>query len=131
MWPWAVRWQPAQESVPAQPARHCEPVARPALPHLVAERLGYDLVDATYSGATTANVLRERQHGAPPQVDVLDGSEHLVTVTIGGNDVGYVPLLFAATAPRAAGRPCASCSTLRSANAHWPTSGHRCERSAT
>jgi lysophospholipase L1-like esterase len=68
-------------------------------PHLVAERLGYDLVDVTYSGATTANVLRERQHGAPPQVDALDGSEHLVTVTIGGNDVGYVPLLFAATAP--------------------------------
>ena len=68
-------------------------------PHLVAERLGYDLLDVTYSGATTANVLRERQHGAPPQVDALDGSEHLVTVTIGGNDVGYVPLLFAATAP--------------------------------
>jgi lysophospholipase L1-like esterase len=68
-------------------------------PHLVAERLGYDLLDVTYSGATTANVLRERQHGAPPQVDVLDGSESLVTVTIGGNDVGYVPLLFAATAP--------------------------------
>jgi lysophospholipase L1-like esterase len=68
-------------------------------PHLVAERLGYDLLDVTYSGATTATVLRERQHGAPPQVDALDGSEHLVTVTIGGNDVGYVPLLFAATAP--------------------------------
>jgi len=68
-------------------------------PHLVAERLGYDLVDVTYSGATTVNVLRERQHGAAPQVDALDGSEHLVTVTIGGNDVGYVPLLFAATAP--------------------------------
>lgn len=68
-------------------------------PHLVAEQLGYDLVDVTYSGATTANVLRERQHGAPPQIDALDGSEHLVTVTIGGNDAGYVPLLFAATAP--------------------------------
>jgi lysophospholipase L1-like esterase len=68
-------------------------------PHLVAERLGYDLLDVTYSGATTANVLRERQHSAPPQVDALDGSEHLVTVTIGGNDVGYVPLLFAATLP--------------------------------
>ena len=68
-------------------------------PHLVAQRLGYDLVDVTYSGATTANVLRERQHSAPPQVDALDGSEHLVTVTIGGNDVGYVPLLFAATVP--------------------------------
>jgi lysophospholipase L1-like esterase len=64
-------------------------------PHLAAERLDLDLVDVT-----TANLLRERQHGAPPQIDALDGSEDLVTVTIGGNDVGYVPLLFAATLPR-------------------------------
>ncbi|MBB3605057.1 lysophospholipase L1-like esterase [Mycolicibacterium sp. BK556] len=68
-------------------------------PHLAAEQLGVDLVDVTYSGATTANVLREPQRGAPPQIDALDGSEELVTVTIGGNDVGYVPLLFAATLP--------------------------------
>jgi lysophospholipase L1-like esterase len=69
-------------------------------PHLVAERLGLDLVDVTYSGATTANVLCEPQNGAPPQVDALDGSEGLVTITIGGNDVGYVPLLVAAGLPR-------------------------------
>lgn len=68
-------------------------------PHLTADLLGLDLVDVTYSGATTADVLRERQHGAPPQIEALDGSEQLVTVTIGGNDVGYVPLLFAATLP--------------------------------
>ncbi|MEO3758781.1 SGNH/GDSL hydrolase family protein [Mycobacterium sp. B14F4] len=69
-------------------------------PHLVASRLGLDLVDVTYSGATTANVLTEPQCGAPPQVEALDGTEDLVTVTIGGNDVGYVPLLFAAGLPR-------------------------------
>lgn len=69
-------------------------------PHLVAERLGLHLVDVTYSGATTAHVLSERQHGAPPQADALNGSETLVTVTIGGNDVGYVPMLFAAGLPR-------------------------------
>ncbi len=66
---------------------------------MTAELLGLDLVDVTYSGATTAHVLRDRQRGAPPQIDALDGSEELVTVTIGGNDVGYVPLLFAATLP--------------------------------
>ena len=71
-------------------------------PHLVAEMLGLDLVDVTYSGATTANVLSEPQHGAPPQIEALDGSEDLVTITIGGNDVGYVPLLFAAGLPRIA-----------------------------
>jgi lysophospholipase L1-like esterase len=71
-------------------------------PHVAAEKLGFDLVDVTYSGATTANVLTDPQHGAPPQVDALDGSEDLVTVTIGGNDVGYVQLLFAAGLPRLA-----------------------------
>jgi lysophospholipase L1-like esterase len=68
--------------------------------HLVAGRLSYDLVDVTFSGAKTANVLGERQRSAPPQVDAISGSESLVTVTIGGNDVGYVPLLFAAGLPR-------------------------------
>lgn len=68
-------------------------------PHLVARALNLDLVDVTFSGATTAHLLGERQHGAPPQIDALDGSESLVTVTIGGNDVGYVPLLMAATLP--------------------------------
>ena len=71
-------------------------------PHLVAQRLGLDLVDVTYSAATTAHVLTDRQHDQPPQADALDGSEVLVTVTIGGNDVGYIPLLTAAALPRAA-----------------------------
>jgi len=70
-------------------------------PHGVAARCGLDLVDVTYSGATTANVLTRSQHGSPPQVDALDGSEQVVTVTIGGNDIGYVPLLSAATLPTA------------------------------
>ena len=98
-------------------------------PHLVAERLGLDLVDVTYSGATTAHVLTDRQNGAPPQVDALDGSETLVTVTIGGNDVGYVPLLTAAGLPRlarslpVAGWPCCgSCSTPPPAIARWSRS---------
>jgi len=70
-------------------------------PHLVAEQFGLDLVDVTYSGATTANVLSQPQNGAPPQVAALDGTEEVVTITIGGNDVGYVPMLVAATLPSA------------------------------
>jgi lysophospholipase L1-like esterase len=69
-------------------------------PHLVAKQLGLDLVDVTFSGATTGNVLAERQRAARPQIEALDGSEELVTITIGGNDVRYVPLLMAATLPR-------------------------------
>jgi lysophospholipase L1-like esterase len=73
-------------------------------PHLLAERLKLNLVDVTFSGATTAHVLADRQRGEPPQIAALDGSESLVTVTIGGNDVGYVPLLMAASLPQCARR---------------------------
>ncbi len=69
-------------------------------PHLLAGQTGFDLLDVTYSGATTAHLLSERQHGVRPQVDALDGSEGLVTVTVGGNDIGYVPALVAAGLPR-------------------------------
>jgi lysophospholipase L1-like esterase len=68
--------------------------------HLVAERMGYDLVDVTFSGATTASILTESQHGAPPQIEAIDGSEALVTITIGGNDAGYLMMLMAAGVPR-------------------------------
>ena len=89
--------RPAAEGAPFRAARSAR-----NYPHLVAAQLGHDLVDVTYSGATTANVLTDSQHGAPPQIDALDGSEDLVTVTIGGNDVGYVQFLFAAGLPRMA-----------------------------
>lgn len=69
-------------------------------PHLVAQRLGYDLIDVTFSGATTANILTDGQHGAPQQIEAIDGSEELVTVTIGGNDAGYLLFLMAAGVPR-------------------------------
>ncbi|AGB24589.1 hypothetical protein Mycsm_04344 [Mycobacterium sp. JS623] len=70
-------------------------------PHLLAESLSLDLVDVTYAGATTAHVLYEKQNGTPPQTTVLNGSESLVTVTIGHNDVGYMQLLTSAYFPHA------------------------------
>jgi lysophospholipase L1-like esterase len=72
-------------------------------PHLLAAHLGLapgpQFVDVSYTGATTAHVLQDRQLGAPPQVEALDGTETLVTITIGGNDVFYVPGLLVATVP--------------------------------
>ena len=56
--------------------------------HLVAEQLSVDLVDVTFSGATTAHLLAERQRVARPQIEALDGTEELVTVTIGGTTSG-------------------------------------------
>jgi lysophospholipase L1-like esterase len=91
--------RPAADGSPRRALRSARNYA-----HLVAESLDLYLEDVTYSGATTANVLTEPQNGAPPQISALDGSEALVTVTIGGNDVGYVPLLLAACAPQWAHR---------------------------
>ncbi|RZQ61315.1 SGNH/GDSL hydrolase family protein [Amycolatopsis suaedae] len=62
---------------------------------LVAARFGLRLVDATCSGATTADILTRSQHGQGPQIDAVTASTDLVTVTIGGNDVNYVGSLFA------------------------------------
>ena len=98
---WAVRWRRAPVSGRPPTVRRSGQAARRATTRTWSPRqLGLDLVDVTYSGATTANVLTDPQNGAPPQVDALDGSEDLVTVTIGGNDAGYVPLLMAAGLPR-------------------------------
>ena len=58
--------------------------------HLVAEALDLQLTDVTYSGATTANILREPQNEAPPQIDAIGPDTALVTITAGGNDLEYI-----------------------------------------
>ena len=54
------------------------------------------MVDVSCSGATTAHILK-RWGGLPPQIDAVTPAARLVTVTIGGNDVGYVGGLMAAS----------------------------------
>jgi lysophospholipase L1-like esterase len=58
-------------------------------PRLVADELGYDLVDVSCAGATTEN-LRTAQatstSEAPPQLDAVTADTALVTIGIGGND---------------------------------------------
>lgn len=41
------------------------------------------------SGAVMSNITTSGQHGAPAQIDALDEDVDVVTVTIGGNDVGF------------------------------------------
>ena len=49
-----------------------------------------DLTDATCGGARVPDVLTETQvEGAPPQVEALETGTDLVTLSIGGNDVGF------------------------------------------
>ena len=68
-------------------------------PHLVAERCGYDLLDVTSSGATIKDVLQTSQFAQPAQITAITSDTDLVTVTIGGNDMGYIPSLIAACLP--------------------------------
>ncbi len=46
--------------------------------------------DMTSSGSTVQHVLRGRQMMLGPQIDALGPDTRLVTLTAGGNDIGYV-----------------------------------------
>ncbi|MFM6931770.1 MAG: SGNH/GDSL hydrolase family protein [Novosphingobium sp.] len=79
---------------------------------LMAGRLGLALDDQTCGGATTAHILGPWNE-LPAQVEAVNADTRLVTITIGGNDVGYVMNLFAASCQASEGftiqgvkRPC-------------------------
>jgi lysophospholipase L1-like esterase len=55
-------------------------------PHLIADRLGADLVDVSCGGARTADLYAPQYPGVPAQLDALTAQTDLVTLTIGGND---------------------------------------------
>jgi lysophospholipase L1-like esterase len=67
--------------------------------HLVARALGLDLHDVTYSGATAGDILRPSAAGQAAQIDAVTPATRLVTLTAGGNDVGYLPRLTLASLP--------------------------------
>ena len=68
---------------------------------LLSQRLGLALVDVGCGGATTAHVTGPWAE-LPAQVDALTAETRLVTVTIGGNDIGFVGYLFAASCRKGA-----------------------------
>ncbi|MEV0354819.1 SGNH/GDSL hydrolase family protein [Nocardia sp. NPDC050697] len=62
--------------------------------HLVAAALSVrEYVDATCGGAVTANLSTSQKPGVPPQQSVLTADTDLVTITIGGNDAGFVEVM--------------------------------------
>ncbi|CAN5301162.1 hypothetical protein BH09PSE2_BH09PSE2_09710 [soil metagenome] len=71
----------------------------------LAARRGLQLVDVACSGATTEDVLTRPQAGFRPQIEAVTPETRLVTITIGGNDVGYVADLMGYSC-RGAGRAC-------------------------
>ena len=56
---------------------------------LVSQELGLTLDDQTCGGATTTHVTGPWSE-LPAQVDAVDADTRLVTITIGGNDLGFV-----------------------------------------
>ncbi|WP_437115352.1 SGNH/GDSL hydrolase family protein [Streptomyces flaveolus] len=62
-------------------------------PSLVAEARGATLTDVTCSGATTAAMTAPQADGVPAQLDALDRGTDLVTLTVGGNDIGFSTVL--------------------------------------
>jgi lysophospholipase L1-like esterase len=62
-------------------------------PHRVARALGLKLTDVTCSGAVTADVIARAQKTdsgrAPVQLAALGSRTRVVTLTIGGNDLGF------------------------------------------
>ena len=79
---------------------------------LTAARFSLALDDHSCSGATTAHLLRGWDD-LLPQLFGVRPDTRLVTITVGGNDLGYMGLLFAASCDPAAGltvgnanRPC-------------------------
>jgi len=64
--------------------------SRNGYPQLLARLAGYELVDRTCSGATAAQVLRGGQFFQASQLDAITPETELVTLTAGGNDIGYV-----------------------------------------
>jgi lysophospholipase L1-like esterase len=53
----------------------------------------------TFSGATTADLLGRSASGQPAQVDAVSAGTRLVTVTVGGNDIGYIGTLTLSSLP--------------------------------
>jgi GDSL-like lipase/acylhydrolase family protein len=62
-------------------------------PHLAAPSLGLTLRDPSCSGATTADMTSPQEIEIdgpnPPQFNSLDSSTSVVSLTIGGNDIGF------------------------------------------
>lgn len=59
-------------------------------PQQLARMRGLSIVDMSCGGAVTKHLVRGGQFMQGPQVRVIDATTRLVTITAGGNDIGYV-----------------------------------------
>jgi lysophospholipase L1-like esterase len=80
--------------VPGTPARCTRSTENYA--QQVARQLNLRLTDTSCGGARTAHILGPWNE-LPPQIEALTADTALVTITIGGNDVGYIGGLISAS----------------------------------
>lgn len=92
---------PYQDGAPARCARSTRNYAN----QLAAKR-GLTLVDVGCSGARTAALLQPWGE-LPAQIDAVTADTRLVTITIGGNDIGYIGGLYGASCRMRAEANCA------------------------
>ncbi len=59
-------------------------------PQVLARKLSLSIVDMSCGGAVTRHVLDGGQFFQGPQIRALSPETRLVTLTVGGNDVGYI-----------------------------------------
>lgn len=78
-------------------------------PHLVAERTGAQLTDVSCSGAQSrdfASAQAVRGGSNPPQYDAITADTQVVSVGIGGNDIGFGDIVRNCVSPVPFGTPC-------------------------
>jgi lysophospholipase L1-like esterase len=79
-------------------------------PHLSAGAIGFPLRDPSCSGAKTDHMTQPQNVDPdgpkPPQFNSLDGTTNVVSITIGGNDVGFSEIAQNCTTFNPFGRPC-------------------------
>lgn len=74
--------------------------------HLIAKELGLHLVDVSCSGTTSADITAPSKAAQPAQLDAVTSKTQIVTITTGGNDVGYASALAICGADGAKGVSC-------------------------
>ncbi|HZM55906.1 MAG TPA: SGNH/GDSL hydrolase family protein [Acidimicrobiales bacterium] len=113
-------------AVPAQLGPDTSPSAPSAClrssdnyPSLAARALGLDLSDVSCGGATTEDLTRSQGPGIPAQLSALGPSTSLVSVGIGGNDLGFSTI----AASCAAATPWGATQVGWSCRAHYTVGG--------
>jgi lysophospholipase L1-like esterase len=79
-------------------------------PHDLAALASFvDLTDVSCSGATTVHMTAPQVTAAgtnPPQLDSVTNKTDVVTLTIGGNDIGFSSIIVSCISPTPVGTPC-------------------------